>query len=213
MYLSASAMSITNAHILGGATVSLGVLYKIFTSWSSPLGAAALNAFHLGTFALNFGTQHWVSFVAGPTMIMTLPRHQFGKVQSKLFPKYFHLQTLTSASCLMAFLIKHPLESMETAQLIQVCALGSNLCMSLLNLLVFGPKSTQTLLKRHELEVKAGVGHEIGFHVDRTELLKDPEYAALNKQFGRLHAASMISNFCVMGGSYIHLLSLASNGL
>lgn len=204
---------ITSAYILGGATVGLGVLYKVFTSWTSPLGSAALNAFHLGTFALNFGTQHWVSFIAGPTMIMTLPRHQFGKVQSKLFPNYFHLNTLTSASCLMAYLIKHPLEPMESVQLVQVCALGSNLCMSLLNLLVFGPKSTKTLLKRHELEVKAGVGHEIGLNVDRTKLLKDPEYAALNKQFGRLHAASMICNFIIMGGNYIHLFSLASNGL
>ena len=85
--------------------------------------------------------------------------------------------------------------------------------MSLLNLLVFGPKSTETMFKRHEMEIKAGVGHEVGLHVDRTELLKDPEYAAINKRFNRLHAASMLSNFCILCGSYAHLLSLAANGL
>ena len=60
-----SPLRITNMQILSGASVGLGIMYKVFTSWTSPMGLTALNAFHLGTFGINLGTQHWVSLVAG----------------------------------------------------------------------------------------------------------------------------------------------------
>ena len=42
-------------------------------------------------FATWFGTQFWVTFVAGIVQFKNLTRQQFGKLQSKLFPIYFLL--------------------------------------------------------------------------------------------------------------------------
>lgn len=46
---------------------------------------------HLLTFSTWFGTVVYTTFVAGITMFQNLPRQTFGKLQAKLFPKYFSL--------------------------------------------------------------------------------------------------------------------------
>jgi hypothetical protein len=42
-----------------------------------------------------FGTVFYTTFIAGLTMHNNLPRQTFGKLQSKLFPKYFLLCTIS----------------------------------------------------------------------------------------------------------------------
>merc|ERR1719343_2002056 len=44
---------------------------------------------HLFCFASWFGCSMWVSFIAGLVMFHNLPRHVFGRLQAKLFPRYF----------------------------------------------------------------------------------------------------------------------------
>ncbi len=46
---------------------------------------------HLLSYSTWFGTVVYTTFVAGITMFQNLPRQTFGKLQSKLFPKYFSL--------------------------------------------------------------------------------------------------------------------------
>jgi hypothetical protein len=50
---------------------------------------------HLLSFGTWLGTVIYTTFVAGITMFKNLPRRTFGTLQSKLFPKYFQLCTLT----------------------------------------------------------------------------------------------------------------------
>ncbi|CAI9739295.1 Hypothetical predicted protein [Octopus vulgaris] len=204
---------VTHIHLVSVTGISVGILWKIFSSWHGPSARPILNALHLGSFALNFGTQHWVSFIAGPVMIMVLPRHKFGEVQSKLFPCFFALGTVTSSITLMTYVLKNPYVSWDTQNKIQVAMLSSNLVFSLLNFLVFGPQSADAMFKRHNLEQKVGVGHEVGFSVDRSELMKNPIYAAINKTFSRYHMASTFSNFLIMLGNFSHLYSLSFRGL
>jgi hypothetical protein len=52
-------------------------------------------AIHLFSFATSFGTNLYTTFVLGLTMIKHLTRQTFGKLQAKLFPKYFALSSLT----------------------------------------------------------------------------------------------------------------------
>merc|ERR1711997_1110802 len=44
---------------------------------------------HIFSFASWFGCSMWISFVGGLVMFNNLPRHVFGRLQSKLFPRYF----------------------------------------------------------------------------------------------------------------------------
>lgn len=46
------------------------------------------------------GSTVWHSFIGGPTAYKALPRQQFGHLQSRLFPRFFALQT-TSALTLL----------------------------------------------------------------------------------------------------------------
>jgi Domain of unknown function (DUF4149) len=56
--------------------------------------AQAAVALHLFAFALSFGTNAYTTFVLGITMFKNLPRQTFGKLQAKLFPKYFGLSSI-----------------------------------------------------------------------------------------------------------------------
>jgi len=64
------------------------------TAVSAKAGGALLSAkllafVHLMAFGTWFGTLAWTSTVFGIVAFRNLPRQTFGKLQSKLFPKYF----------------------------------------------------------------------------------------------------------------------------
>jgi len=58
------------------------------------LSAQATAALHLFSYATWFGTMAYTTFVLGITMFKNLPRQTFGKLQAKLFPKYFMLSSV-----------------------------------------------------------------------------------------------------------------------
>jgi len=64
---------------------------------SSPiarLSTQAGAALHLLAFSTWFGTMVYTTFVLGITAFKNLPRQTFGKLQAKLFPKYFSLGSI-----------------------------------------------------------------------------------------------------------------------
>jgi fumarate reductase subunit D len=69
----------------------------VLTGLSSPFGklpSTTLASIHLLSFGTWFGTVFYTTFIAGLTMFKALPRQTFGKLQSKLFPKYFALSSI-----------------------------------------------------------------------------------------------------------------------
>lgn len=46
------------------------------------------------------GSTVWHSFIGGPIAYMALPRQQFGHLQSRLFPRFFALQSLSAIALL-----------------------------------------------------------------------------------------------------------------
>jgi len=79
--------AILSALALAGYSTSKSPLTKISTK-----AAATANLLSFGTW---FGTVVYTTFVAGITMYKNLPRQTFGKLQAKLFPKYFSLCSIT----------------------------------------------------------------------------------------------------------------------
>lgn len=53
-------------------------------------------------------------------MYQFLPRHTFGYIQSKLFPKYFLLGTILSTVSLITFIIDNPISTWAFQQKLQV---------------------------------------------------------------------------------------------
>jgi len=76
--------------VLLGALAATGISTPF-----SKLPSTALASVHLLSFAVWFGTVFYTTFIAGLTMFKNLPRQTFGRLPSKLFPKYFSLCSLT----------------------------------------------------------------------------------------------------------------------
>ena len=57
---------------------------------------------------------------AGVTMFRHLPRHMFGLIQSKLFPKYFLLGTILSSITALSYLVVHPFSDWRYQEKVQV---------------------------------------------------------------------------------------------
>jgi putative copper export protein len=72
----------------------LGVLAAAGASTKTPLGPQANAMVHLLSFATWFGTMSYTTFVVGITAFKNLDRQTFGKLQAKLFPKYFALSSI-----------------------------------------------------------------------------------------------------------------------
>merc|ERR1712037_913119 len=84
------------------ATLAVGASSALIPLLPS-LSPSHLAALHLSSLATGLGTQMYVSFVAGPTMFMHLPRHVFGDIQARLFPKMGMVTTGTSLITLATY--------------------------------------------------------------------------------------------------------------
>jgi hypothetical protein len=75
----------------------LGALLAAGLSSRSPvasLPAATAAVLHTLAFATWFGSVAYTTFVLGITAFKNLPRQTFGKLQARLFPKYFSLGSI-----------------------------------------------------------------------------------------------------------------------
>ncbi|CAM9557318.1 unnamed protein product [Chrysoparadoxa australica] len=150
--------------------------------------ATAVQFCHLLTLATWIGSTFWTTFVAGIVMFKNLPRQTFGKLQAKLFPLYFALNT----GCVIAvYLTGGALAS--SSQTI----LGLGLAGNLLNLLCLEPLTTNNMMKRYELEGKGGTSSDA--------------YKALKKAFGPLHGLSSLANLGALLAGITYVWRVASS--
>lgn len=172
----------------------LAALTAAGVSTKSPLtkiSAKAAATAHLLSFATWFGTVFYTTFIAGITMYKNLPRQTFGKLQSKLFPKYFNL-------CSVAIVVQMvTLTSLPSLGQRATAALGTALAMTLLNQFILEPKSTKIMFDRYELE-------------DTPEGKESDEYKKLASSFGKFHGMSSLTNLIALCGAVAHGFYLAS---
>eukprot|EP00531_Pseudo-nitzschia_arenysensis_P011548 CAMPEP_0116117142 /NCGR_PEP_ID=MMETSP0329-20121206/1410_1 /TAXON_ID=697910 /ORGANISM="Pseudo-nitzschia arenysensis, Strain B593" /LENGTH=210 /DNA_ID=CAMNT_0003610677 /DNA_START=8 /DNA_END=640 /DNA_ORIENTATION=- len=166
------------------------------SSWVSAVSSSSTNhtvvLVHLLAFSSWFGCSIWVTFVSGIVMFKTLPRHVFGRLQSRLFPAYFQFSVVTLVS---AIATSSAVEGDRTPY-----SLIAILACALLNLLYFEPATTKVMYQRHAVEKRLGTGHEIGkLKPDDPKKANDPELKALSKTFGMLHGISSLLNLAALG--------------
>jgi len=169
----------------------LAVLAVAGLSTKSPLSKISKRAaatIHLLSFATWLGTNAWTTFVAGITMYKNLPRQTFGKLQSKLFPKYFLLCSVTIILQLvtLSYLPASP----------GVRALGIALAMTLVNQFYLEPTTSKNMLDRYEIENNGDV--------------ESDEYKKLKSSFGKMHGISSLTNLIALCAGVAHGTYLAS---
>jgi len=151
----------------------------------SRLSSTSLVATHLTSISAGLGTQLYVSFVAGPTMFLNLPRTTFGNLQARLFPKMGMVTSGSSLLALATYSINHDRD------------LGSYLLLasfisSLLNTFLIFPVTTKLMF-------------ELRKHDEGTE-----ERKQAGKKFGLMHGVSLLANFLAMGANLAYTYILAS---
>lgn len=153
------------------------------------LSMQALGFLHMMGFGMWFGTVGWTSTVFGIVAFRNLPRQTFGKLQSKLFPKYF---TVTGAA--PAFLIGSLYYLMQgNVPMHEVRLLGVAVLTAILNLGIAEPAATRVMFERYALENAEGTRDEDAIR-------------ALKKQFGKWHGISSLLNLvniiCAVGHAW-----------
>jgi hypothetical protein len=180
----------------------LVAVLAVSVTFTSSVGSTSVNHYHhfltlvhLLSFMSWFGCSMWVSFVAGIVMFRNLPRHTFGRLQSKLFPAYFTFSaillvlSITSASALS---LSH--------RSYNILPLYTILATILVNLVYLEPKTTAVMFERHVVERKLGTGQEVGIIKPKDpKIANDPELKELSKKFGMLHGLSTLTNLAALG--------------
>jgi len=140
---------------------------------------------NLSSVSVMFGTQNWVSWVAGPTMFLNMERSAFGDVQARLFPKMGMVTWSMSSLALASYLVNHSWDLSATL-------LSSSLALNLLNSFLLFPVTTKYQYKIRECEEGT------------------PEKASARKMFGMLHGVSVLVNLGSMLANTAYLYVLAS---
>ena len=154
---------------------------------------------HMMAFGMWFGTLGWTSTVFGIVAFRNLPRQTFGKLQSKLFPKYF---AVTGAMPLLLIGTLYSLSGgapvMHEIKLLGIAALTA-----FANIAVAEPKATEVMFERYALE------NEPASERDEARI------SALKKTFGKWHGISSLLNLvnlvCAVGHAF-YLGGLAVGG-
>jgi len=178
--------SVANKNWVRLLAVSVAVLAAARFS-PAYLSSKALGFVHLIAFGTFLGTNIWTTFVAGLTMFKNLPRQTFGKLQSKLFPKYFALLSTAIAVCLGTITFA-PGAVLPRGQLI---SLGVALGTTVLNWLWVEPVNTKLMFDRYALENDKGSRDEA-------------KITQIKKDFGKWHGFSSVLNLAGLCGVLAH---------
>lgn len=128
-----------------------GRVSRLFSHMGSAVGLNSLmRVVNLLGFATAYGMCVWVTLISSYVLAGALTRHQFGIVQSKIYPVYFR----ALAYCIGAALLGHVLGQRKKlftskAEMFQLYNLLASVLLVLINSLYLEPLSTKVLLLVH----------------------------------------------------------------
>ncbi|KAG6436037.1 hypothetical protein SASPL_100918 [Salvia splendens] len=131
------------------AFLAIGVVFSPETFGSksdgqhSQLLLSSLKLAHLLCFSTAWGAALWVTFIGGIIMFKNLPRHQFGNLQSKMFPAYFSMVGVCCAVAVGSFGYLHPWKTSGSTEKYQLGFLLAAFAFNLSNLVIFTPMTIE----------------------------------------------------------------------
>ena len=128
--------------------VVVGGVFEKLGSWRSSLFLYSKYSYRVPSFCLSF----WDCGVLILDLcfcwtIRNLPRHQFGNLQSKMFPAYFTMVGICCAISVAAFGYLHPWKSSSTTEKYQLGFLASAFLFNLTNLVIFTPMTIEVIMQ------------------------------------------------------------------
>ncbi|OWF55770.1 transmembrane protein 205-like [Mizuhopecten yessoensis] len=200
-------LRIPQVRYLAALLATIALSFALYPGNSSTGQSSKVYTFlYFFTFVSHYGAQFWMTFVAGLLLFFNLPRIWFGHVQSKLFPLFFCFGFVTSSITIATFVSQHRLDDENRQK--QIAALVVSLGADFINAFLLSPIIVESMLQRFSMEKKSGKAYEVGF-TDLSELLKNPEYACVNRTFRLYHGLSGAINMIGLAANTFHLYNLA----
>lgn len=110
----------------------------------SSISSSNLTRFlYLITFATTYGSAIWMTFVSGVILSKSIPRQQFGFVQSRIFPLYLKFVAMGEVILLVLYSIMHPLRSTDSSGVWQLVNLLLLIIGTVFNVFILEPKTTK----------------------------------------------------------------------
>lgn len=110
----------------------------------SSISSSNLTRFlYLITFATTYGSAIWMTFVSGVILSKSIPRQQFGFVQSRIFPLYLKFVAMGDVILLVLYSIMHPLRSTDSSGVWQLVNLVLLIIGTVFNVFILEPKTTK----------------------------------------------------------------------
>jgi hypothetical protein len=176
----------------------------------SSISSSNLTRFlYLITFATTYGSAVWMTFVSGVILSKSIPRQQFGFVQSRIFPLYLKFVATGDVILLVLYCIMHPLRSTDSSGVWQLVNLLLLIIGTVFNVFILEPKTTKLFVERMKLEKEEGRG--LDYNTRTSPLLQHGErkLEASKQQFKILHGYSTILNLASLAGLTLHAWHLA----
>ncbi|XP_022915505.1 transmembrane protein 205 [Onthophagus taurus] len=196
------------AHLVTIVAISI-IGFFVYPSEKTNQPSKLWNFLHLTAFCVHLGTQIWMTFVSGLSLYFALPRHDFGRVQEVLFPKYFLLNSILSLITLVIYLRYHNSQLGNPEILLQVSAMSTCFLTELVIRLYFTPPLLRLMAEKNSMERRVGVGKEIG-SFEGEKLASSTDYLRVHKAFRKIHMKIAMGNILTMVCTVIHLLYLSN---
>ncbi|XP_050345763.1 transmembrane protein 205 [Nymphalis io] len=192
--------------------VALAVLVVI--AWMTRSGSIGnlrgWRALYVGAVATHLGAQIWMTLISGIVLYFALPRHEFGRVQTVLFPVYYAFNSLVSLLAVLAYFRTQCLTHFENTSWVQLALL----------LVVFSIEAyvrlwlvRPMLRAKHvktQMEEAAGGGQEIG-RLILGELAHCPRYLRVLKTFRAYHSSIAMGTMITLGCSFYSTMILVDS--
>ncbi|ODV95151.1 hypothetical protein PACTADRAFT_49897 [Pachysolen tannophilus NRRL Y-2460] len=147
------------------------------------LAAITIAPYHVLFYSFVFGSTAFHSYISAPIAFKTLARKDFAILQNKIFPGYFLAQGISPI--IIGLTAPYAL---STAAL---TFLGISSISGMINYFYILPTTQKIKEARFKLEAEEesrGISHN-------KNIEPTPQMKELNKQFGRIHGASLLFNF------------------
>lgn len=197
----------TKAYVIATRTpqpfhVALAILVLI--AWLSSPGSSSnvrgWTALYVGAVATHLGAQIWMTLISGVVLFFSLPRHEFGRVQTVLFPVYYAFNAIVSLLALIAYYRTQCLTQFQNTSWIQLALLLAVFSIEAYVRLQLVRPMLRAKHVKTQMEEAAGNGTEVGRLV-LGELAHCPRYLRVLKTFRTYHSSIAMGTMIALGCS------------
>lgn len=192
--------------------VALAVLVLLL--WLSRPGSDSSvrgwRALYVGAIATHLGAQVWMTLVSGLALYFSLPRHEFGRVQTVLFPVYYAFNAAMSLLALLAYFKTQCLTRFAHTSWVQFALLLAVFSIEVYVRLRLVQPMLRAKHVKTQMEEVAGGGQEVG-RLILGELAHCPRYIRALRTFRMYHSSIVMGTMIALGCSLYSTMILVDS--